>query len=378
MRAAALIVGAGPAGSATALGLRRLGLSAVVVERSALDDWRPGETLAGQAGPLVDALGVARAVHAVGPIASCGVRAVWGAAETYERSSMVDAHGGGWHLERPALDRALAGAAAEAGAIVLLRTRLVHLARDGTGWRAAVSSPLGERTVSAAVLVDASGRRAALLRVLGARRQRLDRLVGIIGSVPGPLGDRDGPHLLVEATEDGWWYSAPLPGARLVVAFLTDTDLLAGQRAADRFRTGLACTTATRRRCCASAPMSLRVRAASTAWTAAWPAGCLAVGDAASSLDPLSGAGMTRALADGLDAAEAIERHLSGDVGALERRAAGAAGVRQADAALRATTYGAERRWPSAPFWRRRHAADHGTGRSGVASGTSPAEGPET
>ena len=87
---------------------------------------------------------------------------------------------------------------------------------------------------------------------------------------------------------------------------------------------------------------------------------------------------MTRALADGLDAAEAIERHLSGDVGALERRAAGAAGVRQADAALRAATYGAERRWPSAPFWRRRHAADHGTGWSGVASGASPAEGAET
>jgi flavin-dependent dehydrogenase len=355
-RAAALIVGAGPAGSATALGLRRLGLSAIVVERSALDDWRPGETLAGQAGPVLDALGVTRAVHALGPIASCGVRAVWGAAETYERSSMLNAHGGGWHLERPALDRALAGAAAEAGAIVLLQTRLVHLARDGTGWRAAVSSPRGEHTLSAAVVVDASGRRAALLRALGARRKRLDRLVGIIGSGPAPLDDRDGAHLLVEATEDGWWYSAPLPRARVVVAFLTDADLVAGQRAADHFHTGLARTTAIRRRCRTSAGIPLRVRAGSTAWTAAWPTGCLAVGDAASSLDPLSGAGMTRALTDGLEAAGAIERHLSGDAGALARRAAEAAGIRHADAAQRAGTYGAERRWPSAPFWRRRHA----------------------
>jgi flavin-dependent dehydrogenase len=352
MQTAALIVGAGPAGSATALALGRRGLAAVVVERTALDDWRPGETLAGAAGPLLDELGASDAFQAIGPIASCGVRAVWGGSETYERSSMLDPYGGGWHLERPALDRALAGAAAEAGATVLLQTRILHVARDGTGWRVAVRSRRGEQHVSASVLVDATGRGASVLRMLGAGRHRLDRLVGIVGLAPACAHARDGPHLLVEATEDGWWYSAPLPGGRVAVALLTDADLLV----AHRFRTSLARTTVIAQRCGAASAEPPRVRAASTAWTTAWPRDCLAVGDAAASLDPLSGTGMTRALAAGLDAAEAIERHLGGDAGALARRATDAAQVRRVDAAERIATYGAEDRWPAAPFWRRRHA----------------------
>ena len=44
-------------------------------------------------------------------------------------------------------------------------------------------------------------------------------LVSIVEAVPGP--DGLGPRLLLEAAEKGWWYSAPIPGRRLVVAFLT-------------------------------------------------------------------------------------------------------------------------------------------------------------
>ena len=36
---------------------------------------------------------------------------------------------------------------------------------------------------------------------------------------------------IVEAAEDGWWYSAWLPGSVLVVAFMTDADLVPHTRA---------------------------------------------------------------------------------------------------------------------------------------------------
>jgi flavin-dependent dehydrogenase len=82
----------------------------------------------------------------------------------------------------------------------------------------------------------------------------------------------------------------------------------------------------------------------------------LAVGDAAVSFDPLSSQGIITALECGIDAAAAIGRHLSGD-----REAFGDYAVRLTDRyrrylVERAQFYGAERRWPTSPFWRRRQA----------------------
>ena len=38
---------------------------------------------------------------------------------------------------------------------------------------------------------------------------------------------------VVEAVEDGWWYTAPLPDGRRVLAFFTDADLPAARIAYD-------------------------------------------------------------------------------------------------------------------------------------------------
>jgi hypothetical protein len=40
----------------------------------------------------------------------------------------------------------------------------------------------------------------------------------------------------VEAVEDGWWYTAPVPGGRRVLAFLTNADLPAARIAHDSVR----------------------------------------------------------------------------------------------------------------------------------------------
>ena len=82
--------------------------------------------------------------------------------------------------------------------------------------------------------------------------------------------------------------------------------------------------------------------------------GWLAVGDAAACLDPLLSQGLTRALEDGIAAADAIAGAQAGDAGAFNAYqdrvfARFTAGVR-----LRAGFYAAETRWPDAPFWRRR------------------------
>jgi flavin-dependent dehydrogenase len=86
--------------------------------------------------------------------------------------------------------------------------------------------------------------------------------------------------------------------------------------------------------------------------------GWLAVGDAAMSFDPLSSQGLFHALYTGMKGGEAAARMLAGDAAAGPAFAAGLEPVWEAYQFHRALYYGMERRWPDAPFWRRRLDSD--------------------
>jgi flavin-dependent dehydrogenase len=72
--------------------------------------------------------------------------------------------------------------------------------------------------------------------------------------------------------------------------------------------------------------------------------------------DPLSSQGLLNALFPGLAAAEAADSHLRGDAGALRRYQDTIAVIVATYRQHLAQWYGMERRWPEAPFWKRRHA----------------------
>jgi flavin-dependent dehydrogenase len=82
--------------------------------------------------------------------------------------------------------------------------------------------------------------------------------------------------------------------------------------------------------------------------------GWMAVGDAASAYDPISSAGIYKALSDGLRSAAAITNHLNG---ASDAFAAYKASVVEGFIEYlqnRNYYYNLEKRWPSSPFWRNR------------------------
>ena len=165
-----------------------------------------------------------------------------------------------------------------------------------------------------------------------------------------------------EATEDGWWYTAPMPHAQRVLAFHTDADLPACR--AMRTREALlarAMSTgelgALLRSCDFVADGAAGFTAAhSSALEPCAADGFLAAGDAALSFDPLSSQGLLNALFTGLAGAEAADSHLRGDAAALGRYSEAIAGIGAVYRRHLLLWYGMERRWPDAPFWRRRHA----------------------
>jgi flavin-dependent dehydrogenase len=210
------------------------------------------------------------------------------------------------------------------------------------------------RTVRAAVIIDAGGRSSRLLRCWAGRRQQHDRLLCAWTSAPllGPAAS----ITYVESAPDGWWYTAPLPTGRRLLAFHTDADLGARAKLIDVLDAGPA--TSTLRASVADADLAaagpVRVCAAGGGRPVDLAGdGWLTVGDASMSFDPLSSQGLFHALYTGQRSARAVLRMLDGKPAAGDY-AAELEPVWAAYLANRAAYYGQERRWIDQPFWLRR------------------------
>jgi len=359
LRAEVALVGGGPAGCAAALALCARGIGVALVERSSYEAPRIGETLPPAIQCEFASLGVWKEFLAVDHLSSPGIQCAWGSAEAYEQSHLFDPYGPGWHVDRCAVDAALAAAVEARGALVLRGYRFVGIARAGSEeWRIHAASGAGSITVGARVVIDATGRTAAVARQLGARRRSADRLVALFRFFRGPPGYLAESPTAVEAVAEGWWYTAPLPGGRMVAALMTDADL--GARHLLRDTAGwterLRSAPLTRARvagCAPEGPLQLAAAASSCLAPGAGNA-WLAIGDAAVALDPLSGDGVRCALRSGIRAAEQVGHRLAGDAAALRKYDAKLARAFDVYLHKRHAFYSRESRWLKSTFWTRR------------------------
>jgi flavin-dependent dehydrogenase len=349
-----LIVGGGPAGTSAAIALATSGREVILVERTAYAGHRIGETLPPAANPVLDRIGVGRdALHECA-IRCPGSASAWGEEKPRRNDSLFDPDGDGLHLDRAAFDRLLAFRSTTAGAEVKTRHFVKSCRRVGRAWLVTISGPNGIREVFASTIIDASGRAPWPGRP--SRRKTFDRQVAVVGLYEPDKDASLDRWTWVESARDGWWYSAALPGGRLVAAYFTDADLLdasMGQREG-RFTELLSRTHWTRERLRGARALD-QLRVVSATSTIAIPIagdGWVAVGDAASTIDPLSSQGILYAITSGLNAAEALLDH--DRVGALARYARAITAQFYNDLAARAYFCQRERRWTDSPFWRRR------------------------
>ena len=355
------IVGGGPAGAAAALALRAHDprRSVVVIEASTHETERVGETLHPSARPLLERLGVLDAFVAQRHREAAGTVSAWGGAALGGDDFITSVFGRGFHLDRCRFDAMLIEKAESRGAIVWMGTRLASIDRTGAGFQLDLRDVAGEPDqVEASFVIDATGRRARIANRFGARRILFDHLVGAFVFFDVDDGSFRDTRTLVEAVEEGWCYSARLPGSGAVAALMTDGDI-AGRlrlREPEAWCAALAAAPHTRKRLA-----SARARGApeihpagSGALDRAVGEGWIAVGDAALSLDPLSGQGIIKALHHGVLAAYAASDHLAGKPGVLERYGARVEAEIDGYLEARETHYRREQRFPGSSFWRRR------------------------
>jgi flavin-dependent dehydrogenase len=336
------VIGGGPAGSIVSLCLARRGWRVALFEATEFEDPRYGETLPPEINPVLRELGLWDAFQSLSPIETRGIISAWGSPIPAEQDFLLNPFGCGWHIDRNRFDEMLCLKAADAGAQLFLKSR---------------AAPLDLLAgVKADFLVDASGRNGLRIEA-GYSREDDDALIAIVLQVRNAgNGVSSAPRdtrTCIESTRSGWWYSARLRDETIAM-FFADPGEYTNEGISPREQ--LADAPSTRGRLeHGSVVRSQVVRVSSSCRKQIFGPGWMAVGDSASSFDPLSGRGIFKALRQGALAAEAIDARLRGNDDApmseyalLVRREFDDY-VRQ-----RRQFYAGERRWLDQTFWRAR------------------------
>lgn len=348
------IIGAGTAGCAAALALAGQ-CEVALFDRLAEPEERIGETLPAAARRVLETLGAAAVLDSPAHAQVFVRRSRWGSSKVQELDSMADLDGPSWRLDRSAFERDLRLAVAQRG-ITLHAPARVSVGAVGDGWEMQTAD---RPPIHARFLIDATGRSSRIAASLGARRSTTDRLACVWQLAP--MASEQGGVTYVEACEEGWWYSTPLPTGMRVLAFHSDADL---DPIPDLARNGVVSF--------AARFPHLLGEIADADWASASPvrlcaahgarldrfggANWLAIGDAATAFDPLSSQGLFHALYSGMRGGQTALSALAGEAAAISQYSEELENVWQAYRGHCHYFYGVERRWPEAPFWSRRQA----------------------
>lgn len=359
---AVYIVGAGPAGCAVALTLRRWlpEWRVLLVDRTAGDDLSSpavGETITPGVLPLLQFLGLQEAFNAQGNVAAGGTASAWGSDDVMHRSYIFSGMGHGWQINRRRFDAWLREEAAAAGAECVC-AEVTQVRREAHG---VMALEINGEEHTAAFVVDATGRQARVAKALGASVSIKDDLIARAQwfIVPGAaVESSDG--VLIASIPDGWWYTAMLPGGRGVQMLMSD---------ADTFRQEAADPDAFWQRCLETSPVT---SAKSQGWqpvgerktrlagsqctTPVCGPGWAAAGDAAAAFDPLASLGIGFALSSGIEAARVAAASLDNDTAQPAAYEASVQRIFQDYRQRLQHYYAMERRWDT-HFWASRRAS---------------------
>lgn len=320
-----IIVGGGIAGCVTAIHLRQTGVRVGLILRQH-EELRGYESLAPSAVLDLNALGIEEG----DPLPT--VIAWWGS-DTPKQTQ----HKGARVIQRAVLCEVLQKQADACGVVRLTIDEPFTVQQNSGRWSLVLSSA---RTLvmTAPYIVDATGRSSIVARSIGSHRNTVDQLCSISTSI----ANDNCVGTWTESTRDGWWNVCGGYGGAILSFFSTPNTI---QDARRRLSTYFEATKHLRRyfsfpdtnltsiRTCNS---SVLVPCSGVGW--------FAIGDAANTIQPLTSAGISKAIRD----ARLVARCLQSAPTRYElfQRAEFGTYLRSLHA-----HYSLEKRWADSPFW---------------------------
>jgi flavin-dependent dehydrogenase len=322
LEADVIVVGGGPAGSAVAARLARLGRRVILFEKERFPRFHIGESLLPCSVALFRELGVMPALERADFLPKYAAEFLTPDGGARQRYAFADGLVAGapsaFQVDRSEFDRVLLEHARSEGARVEEEHQVVKFrAERADGVEVTVRSAGGEeRTARAEMLVDASGQSALVASRLGLRRMEPDlRNFAVFSHFEGAArasGPSEG-DISVVLVPGGWWWVIPLRNDRTSVGFVGPAQSLAGRKPDEAFLAeGLAAAPYLADRF-AGAKRVAPVRTISD-WS--YTSGALAgdrfllVGDAGAFIDPVFSTGVHLGLTGALRAAAAIDQAL--------------------------------------------------------------------
>ncbi len=380
-----VIIGAGPAGSATAITLASLGQRVLLIDEQAIAKSKLGESLPPASVDIVSHfLGELDSPDgkSIGLYKTAGNISTWASEQLDYADFFFTSKGFGLCIDRLAFDEALCLRALELGVTLQRAVTFESCARSfepGFNWSINLGSYLKVEHHRARYLVDCSGRRAVLSKMFD---------IPVIENEDGLFAysqwfsceaEDDDCFTRIEAVGNGWWYTNRVPTStspdnRRLVVFYSDRDLPDGKRAGslEGFNELLSKTIQI-------APLLQAHEYKASGAIRGAPANSqrlqefcgdawMAVGDAAQAYDPLSSQGIDKALRSGSYAGHLIhyalmdetDKSLSIDNQFIQKYSQQQQYLWDAYQTQRDYYYSIQTRWSDQPFWRRRQSNSFG------------------
>ncbi|SHE65618.1 NAD(P)/FAD-dependent oxidoreductase [Pedobacter caeni] len=359
------IIGGGVAGCTAAMALAD-SYSIMLIDQTDSPPERIGECLAPAARRILKRLDLLEGLdRSLQPnkqnphLKHIGTQSCWGNEQVRIVDHLRNPDGFGWHLDRQAFEIYLRETAVQRGINCLWPAKLRSVNFEDHHWWITASqkdevSDDPFYRIKAKFVIDASGRQSHFARKIGIGRQQYDKLISCWATLPNQEANQ---MSTISASEFGWWYTAPLPNNRRVLALQTDPDLIERNtlKNVDQF-IRLAQTNREMAQLIQRNPGVINfhqtVSANSTRLTQVAGQQWVALGDAAMSFDPLSSQGMFNAMAGAVQLAELMmESGLeiqNSYTHQLDR-------IWEHYTRHKRIYYREEMRWKDSAFWKRRH-----------------------